>query len=313
MPRIWYFQKILAAGYQLCWSRGTWSSVSPLSSPTLQCQYFASGALVCSYLNFWHPLAACEQSHYCHSWMIFFIEPLESEEPVSCLELRELSPGISLPRVLERSTCYVLPSTLKTSEFTSDKWLRMDLPVPARILPEWGWGSWPAPGLWKAGLAHAWFHPTKECGCWPGAAVPPWNRHQASVGLHKPWEKPVWRPHTPAPHTISNNPSTKFGFLLRLFSCISQTRIRAALAGERGWLHRRILHWDVPGSVKTWVISGRKYWSFTGSVGLNQRGTAHPGRHSKCFVRQLVQYREPEKVPRFGLVLHTESFQITSS
>lgn len=73
--------------------------------------------------------------------MIFFIEPLESEEPVSCLELRELSPAISLPRLLERNTLYVLPSTLKTSEFTSDKWGQIDLSVPVPILPEWGWGS----------------------------------------------------------------------------------------------------------------------------------------------------------------------------
>lgn len=160
MPRIWYLWKILAAGYQLCWSRGTWTQL-PHSA---QCQYFASGALLCSHLNFWHPLAACEQRHYCHLWMIFFIEPLESEEPVSCLELRELSPAISLPRLLERNTLYVLPSTLKTSEFTSDKWVQMDLPVPARVLPEWGWGLWPDPRLWKAGSTHAWFHPTKECG-----------------------------------------------------------------------------------------------------------------------------------------------------
>lgn len=79
--------------------------------------------------------------------MIFFIEPLESEEPVSCLELRELSPAISLPRLLERNTPHVLPSTLKTSEFTSDKWAQMDLPVPAHVLPEWGWGLWPNPRL----------------------------------------------------------------------------------------------------------------------------------------------------------------------
>lgn len=68
--------------------------------------------------------------------MTFFIDPLESEEPVSCLELRELSPAISLLRVLERSTIYVLPSTLKVSEFTSDELIQIDLPVPACILPE---------------------------------------------------------------------------------------------------------------------------------------------------------------------------------
>lgn len=79
--------------------------------------------------------------------MIFFIEPLESEEPVSCLELRELSPAVSLPRLLERNTLYVLPSTLKASELTSDKWVQMDLSVPAHILPEWGWGSWSDPRL----------------------------------------------------------------------------------------------------------------------------------------------------------------------
>lgn len=37
MPRIWYFQKIPAAGYQLCWSRGTWSTVSPLCSVSVFC------------------------------------------------------------------------------------------------------------------------------------------------------------------------------------------------------------------------------------------------------------------------------------
>lgn len=46
---------------------------------------------------------------------------------------------------------------------------------------------------------------------------------------------------------------------------------------------------------------------------LNQSWTAHPGRWSKCFVRELVLQREAEKVPGLGLVFHTESFQITYS
>lgn len=67
--------------------------------------------------------------------MIFVMESLESEEPISCLQLRELSPAVSLHQVLERSTVYILPSTLKASEFRSDKSIQIDLPVPASILP----------------------------------------------------------------------------------------------------------------------------------------------------------------------------------
>lgn len=72
---------------------------------------------------------------YCQFWMIFFFDSLESEKPVFCLELREPSPAISLLQVLEWSTIYILPSTLKASEFTSDKLVQIDLPVPACILP----------------------------------------------------------------------------------------------------------------------------------------------------------------------------------
>jgi len=103
-----------------------------LKLSSAQCQCFASGAFMCSHLNFWRSShSACKLGHDCHFGMVFLIEPIESEEPVSCLELRELSPAVSLLEVLERSTIYILPSTLKASEFTSDKWVQIDLPVPA--------------------------------------------------------------------------------------------------------------------------------------------------------------------------------------
>lgn len=180
MPRIWYLWKILAAGYQLCLSRGTWTQL-PHSA---QCQYFASGALVCSHLNFWHPLAACDQRHYCHLWMIFFIEPLESEEPVSCLELKRAQPSHFLAKAFgkEHSLC--------PSKHSGDIWVHIwqmgtdgsawSCPRPARV----GLGIVARSKAVESWVSTCMISPHQ--GMWPGAAVPPWNRQQDSVGLHKP-------------------------------------------------------------------------------------------------------------------------------
>lgn len=100
------------AGYRPCGSRGTWSSLA-------QGQPLASRTFLCSHLNFWHTLAACEWGVTANSGWYFSLSHLRVKSLFPVYTFRELSPAISLLWVLERSTFHVLSSTLKTSESTS--------------------------------------------------------------------------------------------------------------------------------------------------------------------------------------------------
>lgn len=134
-PEFHTFGKIWQVGHQPRWSGGTWSSVAPFRLVSVFCIWgFSMFSPELPHSSCMKTEAFLDENRG-QFWMIFVMEPLESEEPVSCSELRELSPAVSLHRVLERSTVYILPSTLKASEFTSDKSIQIGLPVPVSVLP----------------------------------------------------------------------------------------------------------------------------------------------------------------------------------
>lgn len=227
--------------------------------------------------------------------MIFFIEPLENEGPVSCLEL---SPAISLPRLLERSTPYVLPSTLKTSEFTSDKWVQTDLPVPvpAHVLRL---------GIVARSKAEkSWVNTymiSPHQGMWPGAAV----SHGTDI----------------RPLLVYTSPKkNQFGALVvQLLTWLTITQAQSlgscSVCFRAYPMQEFVLLWQEGEGGHTWGFCRGMCLGLFKSTDLLHQCEASVHVLNQSFPREVFQVlcKATEKLPHFGLVFHTGSFQITHS
>lgn len=225
--------------------------------------------------------------------MIFFIEPLENEGPVSCLEL---SPAISLPRLLERSTPYVLPSTLKTSEFTSDKWVQTDLPVPARVL---GLGIVARSKAEKSWVNTYMISPHQ--GMRPGAAV----SHGTDI----------------RPLLVYTSPKkNQFGALVvQLLTWLTITQAQSlgscSVCFRAFPMQEFVLLWQEGEGGHTWEFCMGMCLSLFKSTDLLHQCEASVHVLNQSFPREVFQVlcKATEKLPHFGLVFHTGSSQITHS